>query len=285
MIDKEKQWEENVKEAKIAFRSREHMQMKIAKLALQVCEITWGGANKSEFFTLERFAKESGISYKSISSWIAVKKNVYDKLDSEHKAQASYTSLHLTARFVTKSWTSEQVQKKFKEMSGINSIDAKMLRYCQILRAVAHNFEMKDTALKCKDNTIEEIAFYCDLILKNMRANFGSVNKKDHGLAGKYSLKNGTLAARAVHGDKIGETFVTDEDGFRVRMSAQDQRVLDAIKGHKDFIGPSMLGKQIYRVETNASKLKTLRSLGKLLSVGLLERNSKGFYKYKGATK
>lgn len=77
-------WEEAITQAKVCISNMSKSRLKVAELALEVCDVRWGGgahwANHEGTYTLKRFAEEIGLNPKTLSNWVRVKRNVHDKL-------------------------------------------------------------------------------------------------------------------------------------------------------------------------------------------------------------
>lgn len=80
----EAKWTETVEKAKAFVLQISKCRLQIAELALEVCDVRWGGgahwANHEGTYTLKRFAEEIGVNPKTLSNWVRVKRNVMDKL-------------------------------------------------------------------------------------------------------------------------------------------------------------------------------------------------------------
>jgi len=80
----EKKWLFYVEQGQKIVESMGQDRLKVAELAIAACDIAHGGGNHWKKFegvyTLNRFAKEIGVSYKTLHNWVRIKRNVYDKL-------------------------------------------------------------------------------------------------------------------------------------------------------------------------------------------------------------
>lgn len=274
-VDIEKKWKENIEEAKTIIGAKNYSQMEIARLCLEVCEITRGGNSKSDgFFTIKRFAKESGITAKTLSAWVCVYRNVYKKLDVDLKVTSSYTALAIVTKMVSADERPEVVRKKVRDYINLDDFDARLLRYCGQLRGLAHNFESKDAVNRAKIETLEELAFYCEMIMNHIKRARRGVKPKFNGVSSNYDLKSGLNA----NGSVSGREFRKDKDGFRVSISNNDKKILEHLKSLKEAT-PTVLGQFTGGKTPMARKLSALRSLKKLEGLDLVVRIAGGKYK------
>lgn len=275
--NKEKQWEENVNEARILIKNYKNSQMRIAKLALEVCEINRGGVKyKDSPFTLKKFAEECGIKPKTLSGWLAVKKNVYDKLDTETRAISSWTTMDMVSRIVTPTESKEKVCKLLKEAAGRGSLDNTMIKYLLSLKGMVYNFQIKDAANKVKKEILEEILFYIEGVRHSiLLSDHGKIEPKNNGYTSRYhkgSVRIGGRRAGSITG------YVEDEYG-KILLKDKEQAIFDymVMKKRKSYT-PTEIGKEVGKHNDNNASAWAHRSLQKLMAAELVERTPQGHY-------
>lgn len=283
-IDLEIKWNENVKEAKELFTGRNRNQMKMASLALEVCEITWGGGKKGNLFTIKRFAEEAGIAPKSLSEWICVRKNVYEKLSNEQKEDPTltYTKLARIANRIDRTASKEELGTAYQEVVKSNSVEQIMSRYVYDIRSAANAFQNKDAASKCSDKLIEEVYFYCNVIIRNIRKSRPALHPAEHGIAGSSNIRNlNANQAFDMPRNHTGKVMVSDS-GQKVSISPKDRLIVDLMKKKKGFLTPSEIQNTLGKYNPKHGTAWASRTLGKLHSLDLVERNKHGHYKWVG---
>lgn len=78
----ESKWGKAVEEAKRIVGQMQTSRIRIAELALSVCEIQYGGNWRAfaRIYTVQNFAKDIGVHPKTLHQWIRIKKNIHDQL-------------------------------------------------------------------------------------------------------------------------------------------------------------------------------------------------------------
>lgn len=271
--DKEFKWEENVSRAKQLYSGRNKMQMEIAKLAMEVCEITRGGSIHG-LFTITKFAEESGISPKVLSNWMAVRKLVFNKIPPEKTYNSSYTDLAHVALRVKPNFTNSQVERKFDELM-VNSVDKQMLKYIGALRSILANFRDKDAANKCQTKTLQEIKFYNNQIDKHLK----DIKPENNGLAAANTIKNVSCINKALENNGYG--FVI-RNGSKVKINEKDKQVINILKRSKKFLSVrEIVSSMGGNVKGGPEKCSAIRTIHKLNSLGYLKRNASRHYCWK----
>lgn len=267
-------WAKNVNEARAIMAAKSYSQMEIARLAVESCEITRGGAaQKSSLFTIKKFAKEVGVNVKTLSMWICILRNVYDKLDVDLRFSASYTTCMTASKTTSPDDSPERVRAKVRKLMSATSLDAKIGRYLGTLRSLSHNFESRDVAERVDKKILEECAYFCEQILDNIRKVRRGIRPQFHGISSQYDTKTGVSASST-------KRFLKDDLGFRVVITQSDLRTHDFMKKNKAAT-PSQVGDALYRQIKSpvARKLRALRSLQKLKGLDCLTAE-KGKYVY-----
>lgn len=83
-----KKYLELVEEAKKLIHEHELIPLKIAKIAMEVCTIRHGG--RATYYTLTDFANDTGISRKTLSSWVITYRVVAAKIPEKIKTDADW---------------------------------------------------------------------------------------------------------------------------------------------------------------------------------------------------
>jgi len=276
-FDLEKQWEINTTEARAVLGTKRNCQMKVARLALEVCEITWGGAIKRDYFTLANFAKECGCNPKTLSTWVNIEKNVYSKVSPDEAMDLSYTVASTVARHVDRGTPPEEVTRLVRDMKAARgSFDARMSKYLKYLSGLDFNFETKLAADLCKREVLEEILFYTDRIRKNIRKgkhkNLRSIN---HNIASRFGTNN--LSANRALGTP---GRVSDSKGLHSeKLNKKDMKILEYIKKSKrKWHSPTDVGMTLGGYSKSSASAWAYRTFKKLESVDLMKRSDRGHY-------
>lgn len=156
---KNKKYTSAVKEARQLLLVREKAKLKIAKLAYESCDIIVGGHITGEVFSLTMFAKDIGMSKKTLSDWVhnyeiqlvakgLKKKNknleVPTKQNDLNKIRKVLRSKEGGLR---KNITEKEVHKAIKEVASTGEDDeeiAKLARYIrQTEYKICHDLELE----------------------------------------------------------------------------------------------------------------------------------------------
>lgn len=80
--DPKAKWEKAVEEAKAIVGHMRESRLKIAELAISVCDIQIGGNWRAfaRIYTMKNFAHDIGVHPKTLHQWIRIKKNIHDQL-------------------------------------------------------------------------------------------------------------------------------------------------------------------------------------------------------------
>lgn len=278
--DIEFKWAENIAKAKEINTGRNRSQMAIAGLALEVCEITRGGPKTNGAFTLKRFAEESGISSKSLSMWVAARKMVFEKLDKATQASSTYSQCAYVAMRVPYDATPAVVRKKFDELTNLDDMNHKIIRYMGEFRTCANHF-VNGAASKCPLETIQELGFFCKTILKEIYKEHKNIDFKENGLAALGHI-SGLRAADAFAVPENSTTTVHISDiGGRVKITSKDRQIANFIKEKKKFVSPTEIGQKLHGDKVKKPTAWVNGTIQKLVSLDMVERNKFGHYKWK----
>jgi len=283
--DLELKWKQNVALAREVSGTKKINQMRVAELALEVCEISWGGAKFRNLYTLRRFAKEVGVPERRLGSWVAVRKAVYDKLPKGERDAVTYTKLSQVAKNVEMEAPKEEVAKAFTKMVHRDPFDSKMLRCLADLRGISYNFLVHNAAAKLNDATIEEYLFYLEQCLELIKKEKPNLKAKENNLAARNRI--GYHSAAAALGVKRNSPAwnekVKVKDGHsELTITPKDRDVANFLKQRKGFLTPTEIGMKLGGHNANSATAWACRSLNKLQSIGAVERNEKGHYRWSG---
>lgn len=200
----ENQWVSAIEASRSLFQQSRFHQMKIAELALSVCEITHGGNMKNgitqERYTIKRFSKEVGVNQKTLSTWIAVKTLIYDRLDAQRKRNCRYTDLQRTCRLINKKTPPAKVIKLFDDYKNMDQFEARIVNYMDDLRSLCFNFKKQSAALRCSKETLKEILFFTRSISEEISKEHPRLGGKLMGVASRQ--KGFHSAAKAILGTR-----------------------------------------------------------------------------------
>jgi len=113
----ESKWAEYVNRAKTFVKKMNYHRMKVAELALEACEIKWGGSNVSGK-TLRDFAREIGVHYKTLHRWVCLKRDVKDKLPEGMYREDDFMALQRTENKVRTNTNPEKVTEIYDRESS-----------------------------------------------------------------------------------------------------------------------------------------------------------------------
>jgi len=281
-------WNQNVNEAKAIVVARQSMQIKIAEYALEVCEIDWGGVHSkySDKFTMKRFAEEIGLNARTLSTYINIKKNVFDKLDQNLQTKASYTIMHHVARTVDRSTTKKILRQKVKNELSFAAVDRKLISYTKALRSLCHLFEKGEPQIDGSKTVLEEVKYYATTLKELVDQHIPEVKPFNHNVISNYSAKHlsanealGTIKTDRPNLNKLETTIVSPDGLSEVQLRTKDLKVLKLLKQSKKALGPTEIGMRVENLSRSNASAWALRSIRKMMEVGLLERTKEGRYK------
>lgn len=282
--DIEIKWTENVTKAKDICAVKETNQMEVARLALEVCEISWGGSNFAGKYTLQRFADEVGCSSRVLSTWVCVRRSVFDKIPEVERAGVSYTKLALVACRVAVDASPKHVRRKFREMTNRDQFQDKMIRHLASVRSAAYNFERADAADKCSKKMLQEYLFYCRAISNKILGNNRGMKAADNGLAGKGSfiVMSANKALGTLRPPGKGTIKVKDPMGHgEISLTPKDRDIANLLRKTPDkFFSPTEIGVELKGHNRSSASAWACRTLNKLLALEHVERNKLGKYKW-----
>ncbi len=274
-IDIEALWETNTAKSREMVKSRKEIQMKIASLAMEVCEITHGGGRK-DIYTIKRFAKEVGINQSTLSNWLSVKRMVFDKMPKNISAQATYAQLLDVARVIDSNATRQEVVKKYEENKSQDSGAKAVIYQTKHLRSLDYNIVQKKYADNGAEEILQECLFYCKRIVDAIKNSGRNIKPINNGITSKYKMRftvNGAFGKK--HKLNLKNFYIGD-----IKITEKDQKIINYIKRNKKFHSPTEVGMKLGLHNASSASAWAYKTLNKLQSLDLVERNKFGHYKW-----
>lgn len=273
----EDDYKKAIEECKKIISSNKQSQFKVAKIALDVCEIKHGGKKDGRgLFTVIDFAEKIGVSHKSLSQWINAYRAVYLKLDKNLQKKVVYTRAQDLSFIVKPDETSKSVMSKYKKLYPNNkpSLEYRLLKYGRALRALCTM--ANNGSLMCLEESpmLNEINFYA----KHLAAELDKLKIKpieNKSLGGKASV-----FIKKWNNDKPESGHFLLKGGIQQLISEKEIRALYYLK-NKGEQSPTSLGVAMNGGLKNKGSAKAwaIRCLNKLQNVGAVERLSGGYYR------
>jgi endogenous inhibitor of DNA gyrase (YacG/DUF329 family) len=165
-------WQSYVDRARKIVRAMAKDRMELAKIAIQACEIKWGGGghwtNHDDINTLKKFADEAGISYKTISGYVRAYRNVVEKLPEDVYDDTDYAALTRTSNAVNAKTPKEKVIEVYSKEVG-RKLDYSVSLYTMTKRLKTASFWLESTDLrKFKKEDLVELKKVCSSINKKL---------------------------------------------------------------------------------------------------------------------
>ena len=140
-------WNKAVNEAKSVARllrlTNAH-RVRIAEIALRVCDIELGGKPSNSRYTIRAFADEIGINPSTVHEWTRLKRFIYDKLTSEQKRvyeEVSSNTLKPIMKGLTKDSRENTVRRKFDRFANTGFVVSKFTKYGAVLNTILYHVE------------------------------------------------------------------------------------------------------------------------------------------------
>lgn len=172
-----KTWKSCVNEANALIGAVKGNRMKIVELCLQAVVITKGGDRRTQDWkdegsvnTINAFAKEIGINYKTLHNWISRKFDIYDHLNVEEKKTFNFGAAK-TARYPVDEdlFQASDTVGRYRELVNLNDSQRTSLRYLEEFRQAARYFTEHKPAHNLNEKQIERALFYLRAIQKMMK--------------------------------------------------------------------------------------------------------------------
>lgn len=274
--DLELLWEKNTSEARSIIAATKNQQIKVATLALEVCEISRGGSSK-DLFTITRFAKEIGVNEKTLSTWMSVKKLCVDKLPKNIVREARYSDLLRTSMLLNKEASSKAVIQAYEKVTGGSSLEMVVKGYIRELRSLHYNFELKDAANLCDEKILQETLYFCNGIIKKIKESNRNIVPQINGISSKANIRFISI------NEAIGNKSLKNKNNFYVgdiKITQKDIKIINFIKRNKKFHSPTEIGMKLGMHSYNSASTWAYRTLNKLQSLDVVERNKHGHYRW-----
>lgn len=169
---RERLWKECVSAAKLLVKQQDEMRFKIVDLANKCCIVHHGGRSTYERYTVIRFAKEVGITYKTLTEWMRVKRNIYDNLEEGQRGTFTLSTMRfldheLRGRAGEKNFPS-LVQAAYKKMEKEDPCTIKMKKYIKHLKSIHFNVSHQMMIKNCDEQVLVEIMHLCRQIASSL---------------------------------------------------------------------------------------------------------------------
>jgi hypothetical protein len=272
-----KKWTVNVSLASklVGNKNKKESQMRVVDLALEVCEITWGGKQERTKPTLKEFAHEIGVNYKTLSNWAAIKRNVYDILDEDLRARTTMIAMVTATRRLGVQARKSDVNRVVRSLLEEAGPDNRVITYVSNVRSLLVNVQDPVKLALIKKPTLEEIKWYCQQLIQAIDANVDSkIVGRDHGLISDNSNRF-VSTARAGGVSRVW------------RMNENDKKVLDFLhQNHDKAFNTIDISRLVFKGKTPmANKLAAMRSLTKLKDMGHIARDERLLFRFKNFRK
>lgn len=177
------QYKQYVKEAKEILRLAKYKQMEIARLALLVCDIHWGGRSKDTDISVNRFAKDIGTEKKTLHQWISMRRRVLNNLDPEISRNLSYDNIVMIYKKTKANMTAKDIRLMTKEVLEMPQNLKRFIKYTSHAKSILFNSKRPDRLELVNNEKIEEMISHCSgiaAVLKEYLADkeSGKLNKK-----------------------------------------------------------------------------------------------------------
>ncbi len=133
----QKKWDLLVAEARERFKEYNRIGLQIADLALKACDIVHGGGRHWDshqgVVTVQRFAVDIGMPYKTLHYWICLRRDVLNKIPNAI-LEGDRGALRRTQRLVGKNATGEEVAAAYQRELQRPSGEIQIERYIVVLK-------------------------------------------------------------------------------------------------------------------------------------------------------
>ena len=144
-------------------------QMKVAEIAISVCQIQVGARVKNLFNSLAAFASAIGIKRNTLYTWVRQYKIVYSKLPKKRQIKITHSEIDLLNREFTgipiEDVTVEEVRRVDRELTQKTPDELKWKKYLETIGAITSNFLKPIKLIDTPDETIEAVKEKAELLL------------------------------------------------------------------------------------------------------------------------
>jgi hypothetical protein len=203
-LDPKKKWEELVNRAKAKIKTMHKARMEIAEIAVEACDILWGGgAHWNKFkgvHTLKDFAKEAGIHYKTLAQWVRIKRNIKDKLPPSVWQDDKYMIAMRADRKVKRDMNSKEVQRIYEQELLRDNDSHILLQGLKRVSSLRYFIYQHAKFIQLPKDELIELRDYCQDIVEKINAELGDwedlelfVDKKKDGASVATSGRQGKV--------------------------------------------------------------------------------------------
>lgn len=111
-------YQHGVEKARAIVSSMNTSRMEIAAIAIEVCDIVHGGGAHWDAFkatyTLKKFSEDVGVHYKTLHTWVKIKKLVKDVVPTELWNDSDFAAAYRTANKITKKDKPDAVARRYR---------------------------------------------------------------------------------------------------------------------------------------------------------------------------
>lgn len=180
-------WLSNVDEARRHVDKLNRAKHRIVELALQVCDIQHGGGSHwSKFdgtFTLRRFAKETGIHYRTLWGWIDVRRRIIGALAPGDYKEEDYRYAVRVAKTCGVNASRKEIRDEFRRnrdsKTGVYRIGM-IIQWTKSHR----NFVLRSDLSKFKRAELEALMAVSEDMARGIREHLATANTADLGSQG-----------------------------------------------------------------------------------------------------
>ena len=148
---KAKTYNQLVDEAKSLITTRDLMALKIAKMAVLACTIRHGGVSNT-LYTLTDFAKDIGMSYKTLSNWTIIYRMVASKIENHIKSNEDWNKARdISNKLITERTLNRKASglKKGEKSLFINDCEINEHEILVMFKNIDNSFKQLSA---CRDN-------------------------------------------------------------------------------------------------------------------------------------
>ncbi len=171
-----RKWETAIRKARTFITNYDKSRWIIAGLAVEVCDITIGGRQKEDVYTLKRFADAIEILPSTLYEWVSAKRKVVDKLTVRQQKDATekfdYMTFKHAEKMVHDKSTAKQVWTILCGIDGQDPSIKKYKGYQRVLTAILYNAQrpilLKDIPRELIEPIIEKCSMLVVLLKKEL---------------------------------------------------------------------------------------------------------------------
>jgi len=266
-------WDEAVTEIKKAMDLRQNYQMRVAEIALSVCDVKHGGNHKA-IHTLSNLAKKTGVKYKTLTGWCDIYRKVYLHCKPEVRKDASYESMRVVYQRANPSTTPETISALVENFKKDSNSNLKALKYTEAVRTLFKAVANPDVVKEIDDQSLEEILYWCSQVGRKIKEARPNLRAENHALVSRWKNDEKRLG---LSGSIVGAYTVGNRE---VRLRMKEQNIFNSMLEHPNRLWtPTMLGSYAGYSYDNASAW-ALRGLANLMKTGhvvrVVGKNKKG---------